>query len=645
MPLSIDTFHNQQNWRPGGNFGGTTLFKALGHPYAADRAPELVQSLRAGGPVAIYDPLRQLGDFTSFYPLDGCAVAGVHVQDVARIGEPVAGHSARPVTELGSCPAPTVFVTAFDADRLIDHVRHLAPAGARFLSFDALRLPEDCLSNRRNYLDPLNFATNFALFRDDGQDRTVLRTANYWSGYGAERPALWLRLFDADGTTLATWREELGQAGSTISIDSRAVRERFALGPFAGSLFVHAIGIRGHDVVKYALDTGGDDPKLLSCTHDANAWPADFYAGVPAPDDDERVVLWIQNSHPVAIPPGAVGVNTIGSQAIETVDETIPPFGTRAIDLGTLLPGVRWPSQIEIRAGRHFVRPRYEIRAGDGRRRIAHANVERTDLVPDPAIPDLAGTMGKGYLLALPILPLDRFASAALPTPMATTQQELPVACAIIDADGSTVARQFLGRVPRCESRLVDVDAWLTDEGLTLPSGHGHVEFTYDFRDGGGADGWLHALGRYGHRASGHVAETSFGAHIFNTPLVYRDEPQSYAGRPPGLSTRLFLRLGPPPFDTMCHLIYPASTPWHPLSDTTLILHDVDGNAVARETVRIPCGGSCHWRFRETFGSAAADAAGARAYVVIRDTTCRLFGYHGLMAGEAAFSLDHMFGF
>jgi hypothetical protein len=31
--------------------------------------------------------------------------------------------------------------------------------------------------------------------------------------------------------------------------------------------------------------------------------------------------------------------------------------------------------------------------------------------------------------------------------------------------------------------------------------------------------------------------------------------------------------------------------------------------------------------------------------VMIRDVTCRLFGYHGLVNQEGAFSLDHMFGF
>ena len=64
--------------------------------------------------------------------------------------------------------------------------------------------------------------------------------------------------------------------------------------------------------------------------------------------------------------------------------------------------------------------------------------------------------------------------------------------------------------------------------------------------------------------ASGHAAETSFGAHVFNTMLIYRGEPQSYCRPPPGLSTRLFLRLGDGGYDTLCQLIYPASRPWRP---------------------------------------------------------------------------------
>ena len=115
-----------------------------------------------------------------------------------------------------------------------------------------------------------------------------------------------------------------------------------------------------------------------------------------------------------------------------------------------------------------------------------------------------------------------------------------------------------------------------------LPGGYGHMELVYDFSDGGEADGWLHGLFRYEDRRNGHAAETSFGAHIFNTVLTYRNEPQSYVGRAPGLSTRLFLRLGSNGFDTLCHLIYPSSTPWHGESETQLILTTGAGKAVAR---------------------------------------------------------------
>ena len=64
-----------------------------------------------------------------------------------------------------------------------------------------------------------------------------------------------------------------------------------------------------------------------------------------------------------------------------------------------------------------------------------------------------------------------------------------------------------------------------------------------------------------------------------------------------------------------------------------------------RAHAAIPCSGSHHWRVSKTFEAKALEAAGEGAYVIIRDTTCRLFGYHGLVRGDASFSLDHMFGF
>jgi hypothetical protein len=105
------------------------------------------------------------------------------------------------------------------------------------------------------------------------------------------------------------------------------------------------------------------------------------------------------------------------------------------------------------------------------------------------------------------------------------------------------------------------------------------------------------------------------------------------------------LRLGTAPHDTLCHLIYPASTAWHATSATELILHDAGGSEIARERLLIPCSGSRFWRYHEIFEPAIRRRAGDNAYIVIRDLSCRLFGYHGVLAEDGAFSLDHMFGF
>jgi hypothetical protein len=634
MQLSIETFTNSR--------GGNSFYKAVTHPLAARAWPAVKRRLAARGPVAVYDidgcveALAELHDFA------GLDVAGVFAQDLAALGRTALGRAVEPVTALAGRRAATLFVASFEAERPIEHVRHLLPPGIAVESLDALRLPADLVTNPRRYLDPLNFATNFVFFRDAEGLHTRLVTANYWSGYGAETVALWLLLFDEHGEVLAEWREAAPQGLGSIVLDSHEVRARFGLPEFTGQLFLHVVGASGHDVVKYALDTYGEGDGSLSATHDANAWPAELYAGLPAPAAGERVTLWLQNSQPCPIPPGAVALNLMGDDAAIPVERAIAPFASHALDVADVLPAARWPQQVEVRAGKYMVRPRYEVTRG-GRRRIAHVNVERPDLRPDPALPALGKLLGKGYLLPAPLLPRRRWRSLALPTPMATDQAELPIALLVYDPLGREVARHRLGRLARRQSVAIDSDALLG--AADLADGYGHVELVYDFAAGGEADGWLHALFRYEDRASGHAAETSFGAHVFNTALTYRGEPQSYAGRPPGLSTRLFLRLGESPLDTFCHLIYPASAPWHPRSATDLVLCAGDGREIARERVAIPCSGSLFWRYHEVFDAAVRGRAGPRAYVIIRDLTCRLFGYHGLLGRDGGFSLDHMFGF
>jgi hypothetical protein len=632
MALDIDTFSNVT--------GGFSFFKAVGHPLTAPRIRSLIDGLT--GPVAVYDPLGLAVPFAALHDCDGVDLAGVYVQDLDDIGKTILGRTARPVTDLAESGAGSVLIMAFDAARLGQHIEHFLPPGAEIFSLDSVRLQDDMLSNPARYLDPVNFATNFAFFRDVADHHTRVVTANYWSGYGAENVWLWCCLFDAEGNVLRQWREDQPAAVASIVLDSKEIRARFGLAPFEGQLFIHAVNAAGHDVVKYALDTYGESPEVLSCTHDANAWPADLYGGLPAPDTGETVRLWVQNSHPCPIPAGAVGLNRMGVDEIAWLDAEIPPFGSCALDVASLLPDVVWPAQIEIQAGKHFVRPRYEVASGNGRTRISHPNVERVDLVADPKIPEIGNLLGKSYILPAPVLPMARYRSSALPTPMSTAQTDLPVAAIVYDPAGKEVARHGFGRLPRDHAELLDLDQLVNG---ALGEGFGHIELVYDFEDGGVADGWLHGLFRYEDRHSGHLAETSFGAHVFNTVLTYRREPQSYNGPAPGLSTRLFLRLGPAPMDTMCHLIYAASTPWKSTSSTSLILHDGRGREVTRREIEIPCGGSLYWRYHEMFDAAARGDAGNRPYVIIRDQTCRLFGYHGVLNGADSFSFDHMFGF
>jgi hypothetical protein len=640
MALRIETFDNIR--------GGNTLYKALTHPRAAQAARVLIDALARYAPVAIYDPSDSIEAFDAVFRLDSIEIGGTYVQQATRVGSAVLGRKAAPVTDLARSRAGAVFVATFDAERIIAQLQPYLPKDAEVFSLDAMRIPEDRLTNRRNYLDPLNFATNFAFYRDSGGLHTRLVTANYWAGYGADAVSCWMTLFAGDGEVLAEWCESHGPAADAIILDSREIRARFDLPEFCGQLFLHIIGAAGHDVVKYALDTFGDPDSpegvenSLSCTHDANAWPADRYAGLPAPGPGERVSLWIQNSHPVAIPSCAVGLNPMGEDCVVSIAEPIAPFATRHIDIAKVLPTIAWPKQIELRAGKHMVRPRYEI-LERARRRIAHVNVERADLTTDPDLPKMADILGKGYLLPAPIMPRGLWQTLVLPTPMAVHQSELPIAACVYDPDGSEILRRSLGRLPRAHATVLDLDEI---EGLdSLGDSYGHIELVYDLSAGGDADGWLHALFRYRHRRSDHAAETSFGAHVFNTILTYRDEPQSYSGRPPGLSTRLFLRLGESGYDTLCHLIYPASRPWLPMSTTDIILYDGGGQEVARTALAIPCSGSRLWNFHAVFDAPTRARAGIGAYVIVRDATCRLFGYHGLIGHDGRFSLDHMFGF
>jgi hypothetical protein len=635
MGLWVETFNNQTDQ-------GNALFKALGHPIAAKRAPSLLKRLRQGGPVAVFDPWRQFDSFAAYYDLSGIEIRARYVQRLEDLEAGRGPWPVLPITALGQAGCRTLLIAGFDVERALRACQPFLGDGVAVESFDRLRLPARLISNPRRYLDPLNFATNFSLFRDSGGRHSEISTVEYWTGYGAKRPGLWLCLFDGDGRTLARW-EERPPRGSAIRLDAREIRRRFDLPEFAGTLFMHAFAIGGHDMIKYVLDDRDEAGRIPAVTHDSNSWPADYYAGVPAPVNGDTVTLWLQNAHPMPIPSGAIRLNRMGSDDRRPITREIAPFATHRQDVRTLFPELEWPDQIEIEAGRYIVRPRYEIRRTNGTVTLAHANVERTDLKPDPNIPRLGNLFGKGFLLPAPVLPLTEWRTTVLPTPMALSQQHLPLAALVYDSEGREVLHHRLGALPRDHATALELDRLLADAGVSIE--HGHLELVYDFEAGQDADGWLHAIFRYEHRASGQIADTSFGSHIFNTAMVYKGEPQSYHGAPPGLTTKLFLRLAAAPLDAFCVLIYPASQPWRPHSHTLLELHDRDGAEIASHLIEIPCGGSRIVEPRALFAPDALAAAGAAGSIIVRDTTCRLFGYHGLKSAGGGFCLDHMFGF
>ncbi|MDI9409753.1 MAG: hypothetical protein QM523_10995 [Candidatus Pacebacteria bacterium] len=664
--MDIKTFDNVT--------GAAIFFRAAGHPLAAEKFPALLQQLQKFKSIAVFDPEGHSRDLAALYDLSSLKIAAVFVHRFEDQNQNRLGHQTRLLCDLPATNCDAVFVIDFDHGKRQAQLAPILPS-VPLISLSAMRLPDELLTVKYNYLDRLNFAGDFILFRNQDQWQSRVATANYWLGHGGSGIKLWLRLFDGDGTVLATVTRPLPDHGGSVIIDSLEFTRDFPElknKGFCGSLFIHAIGAKGHDVIKYALDSYADRAELMSCTHDSNPFPADYYAGLPAPADGEVVRLWLQNCHPTAIPGGTISLNRMGLDSeSQSIPQAIPPFGTVAVDLVSLFPKAKWPEQYELQAKKYFGRPRYEITTRAKHQYLAHINVERSDLAPDAELAKISpngaqqSAFGKGYLLPAPILPMGDFTSVILPTPMSRSTQSLPLAIAIYSPDGKELLREKIGNLPRNHATTIDASGLLRRAGLKAID-YGHSELFYDLSAGGAVDGWLHALFRFerqGAVGNGQKADTSFGAHIYNTPFTYKKEPQSYLGQPPGLSTRLFLRVdgrvdgsdSRPINDTICHLIYPSSAGiWHKQSTTHLLLCNAAGETVAERTIHIAQSGSYFFAVQQLFTAAemtaalapVATAPGCRQpAVLVRDTTCRLFGFHGLVNPAGGFAFDHMFGF
>src|SRR3984957_2828763 len=317
MVLKIKTFANQKP---------CTFFKALGHPLIAER----LEAFKNNPISAIYDPEGHLEDFLAMTGLPRPSL--IYVQAIEALDS-----KTSLISKIQQDKPQKLLILSFDPEKHLAQMEHLLPSSCEVISLEELRLPNAMLADPKNYLSDLNFATNFAFFREEGGWHTRIKTANYWPKYGSQNLKLWSILFDEKGKKRAHWEEPLSPTVHSLVIDSREVKKRFNLPDFTGQLFIHITGTKGHSIVKYALDTFHDEG-MLSATHDANAWPPPYFAGLPAPREGEKVILWLQNSHPLPVPAKGISLNLMGDTHSVSLDRDIPSFGTYALDVATLFP-------------------------------------------------------------------------------------------------------------------------------------------------------------------------------------------------------------------------------------------------------------------------------------------------------------------
>ena len=315
--------------------------------------------------------------------------------------------AAQPVTELRDCRAKVVLTIAFDAARFIDQSGICCRRAPKPCRLDAMRMPDALLGNRARYLDPLNFATNFVFFREADGLSTRLVTANYWVGLWRAGDGAVVPPHRRRGCRARRMARGAAAGKGAIMIDSRAVRRRFGLPEFTGQLFLHVIGAEGHDVVKYALDIVGRRERTRRSLRRTTPIPGRPIS-MPAcrrraPARPSR--CGCRTASPAPFRRARSGSISWATTRCGTSTRAIAPFATCALDVasaparGALAAADRGARRQIFRAA--ALRGERAARA----RRIAHVNVERTDLQPDPKLAELGNLLGKGYLLPAPILP------------------------------------------------------------------------------------------------------------------------------------------------------------------------------------------------------------------------------------------------
>ena len=358
----------------------------------------------------------------------------------------------------------------------------------------------------------------------------------------------------------------------------------------------------------------------------------------------ERVIVWLQNSHAIPIPAGAMSLDRMGADApVPPSTKRFPHLPTYPLDVSEILPGVNWPSQIELRTGRHIVRPRYEVRR-NGRTRIAHLNVERSDLRDRTRRSGHCRRLwGADTCCRFRYCRAPNFEPSCSRLPWRWTSWARRCASTFSTA---WVRRSLNGSLGCCRAIVVWPSISTMFSPRTRCSRADTPNSSMTFATVATTNGWLHALFRYEQRATGHAAESSFGGHIFNTVMTYKGEPQSYNGPPPGVSTKLFLKLGLGGTRSFsCSSIRPRQNGMSVPARRWIVRRR--GQLAATQRISISCFGWRSFRLYQYFRR-RMKLLEARMPVrpLIKHPTCQAISRPmASMTQQVSISFDHMFGF
>ena len=213
---------------------------------------------------------------------------------------------------------------------------------------------------KSRYLEKTNFATNYAFLPRHW--RAGRHRAAHSSGdcellggvWRRSRSACGCRLFDGDGAViLAEWdeptpadrrrhRHRQCRRGPRPLWPPRLYRPTFSSTPSAPP------GMTSSNTRSTPMAPATSP--ACPCTHDANAWPSDRYAGMPAPHDPASAS---SSGSKTAMPrrsrPAPSTLDRMGAEQPRLASpREVPGYATsRPSTWPTLLPNIAWPAQIE----------------------------------------------------------------------------------------------------------------------------------------------------------------------------------------------------------------------------------------------------------------------------------------------------------